>query len=187
MQFERTPTMRAPFGCLALALVVAACAAETEQDQAAQDTIPEVAQLKAAAAADTTNWQAQVRLSEALRHNQRLAEASEAAQKAFMLAPTPGTEARLEMAKVFAASDRSMAAINLVKEVERKKRDQSAAADEVKIAEVYAVLGDASAVFRWLDRAIEANSPNLGTVKTNPDFKSVHDDPRWQDMVAKLP
>lgn len=178
--------MRAPIASLALALVIAACAAETEQDQAAQDTIPEIAQLKSAAAADTTNWQAQVRLSEALRRNQRHEEAAEAAQKAFMLAPSPGTEARLEMAKVFAASDRSMAAINLVKEVERKKREGEPA-DEVRIAEVYAILGDASAVFRWLDRAIVANSPNLGTVKTNPDFNTVHDDPRWQDMVGKLP
>jgi lipopolysaccharide biosynthesis regulator YciM len=177
--------MRA-FTKLALALLLASCTAETEQEQAAQDTIPEVAQLKAAAAADTTDWQVQVRLSEALRRNKRHDEAAEAAQKAFMLAPSPGTEARLEMAKVFAASDRSMAAINLVKEVERKKR-AGEPADEVKIAEVYAVIGDPSAVFRWLERAIVANSPNLGTVKTNPDFNSVHDDPRWQDVVSKLP
>jgi hypothetical protein len=178
--------VRAPIANLAFVLVIAACTAETDQGPAAQDSIPEIAQLKAAAAADTTDWQAQVRLSEGLRRKDRLEEASEAAQKGFMLAPSPGTEARLEMAKVFAESDRSMAAINLVKEVEKKKREGEPA-DEVKIAEVYGVLGDASAVFRWLDRAVAANSPNLGTVKTNPDFASVHDDPRWQEMITRLP
>jgi lipopolysaccharide biosynthesis regulator YciM len=175
---------RAPIAKLAILLLAAACA--TEQEEAPQDTDTEIAELKAAAAADTTDWQAHVRLSEGLRRKKRLEEASEAAQRAFMLAPSPGTEARLEMAKVFAASDRSMAAINLVKEVEKKKREGEPA-DEVKIAEVYGVLGDASAVFRWLDRAITANSPNLASIKTNPDFASVHEDSRWQEIVTKLP
>jgi tetratricopeptide (TPR) repeat protein len=166
-------------------LLTTACA--PKQEEPAKDTDPVIAQLKDAAAADTTDWQAQVRLSAELRRKNRLEEASEAAQKAFMIAPSPGTEARLEMAKVFAASDRSMAAINLVKEVEKKKRDQGEPADEVKIAEVYAALGDVSAVFRWLERAVTANSPNLATLKSNPEFNTVHDDPRWQELVARLP
>ena len=177
--------LRAKLAKVAIVLCAAACAADKEAE-VTQDTDTEVAQLKAATTADTTDWQAQVRLSQALRRKNRLEEASQAAQRAFMIAPSPGTEARLEMAKVFAASDRSMAAINLVKEVEKKKREGEPA-DEVKIAEVYAVLGDPSAVFRWLDRAITANSPNLASVKTNPDFNSVHDDPRWQEIVGKLP
>ncbi|HEY0809750.1 MAG TPA: hypothetical protein VGD49_06285 [Longimicrobiales bacterium] len=177
--------VRAKLAKVAIVLCAAACAADKEAE-VTQDTDTEVAQLKAATTADTTDWQAQVRLSQALRRKNRLEEASQAAQRAFMIAPSPGTEARLEMAKVFAASDRSMAAINLVKEVEKKKREGEPA-DEVKIAEVYAVLGDPSAVFRWLDRAITANSPNLASVKTNPDFNSVHDDPRWQEIVGKLP
>jgi tetratricopeptide (TPR) repeat protein len=166
-------------------LLTTACA--PKQEEPAKDTDPVIEQLKDAAAADTTDWQAQVRLSAELRRKNRLEEASEAAQKAFMIAPSPGTEARLEMAKVFAASDRSMAAINLVKEVEKKKRDQGEPADEVKIAEVYAALGDVSAVFRWLERAVTANSPNLATLKSNPEFNTVHDDPRWQELVARLP
>ena len=176
---------RAQIAKVAMLLLLAACAPKAEEAPP-QDTDPEIAQLKSATAADTTDWQAQIRLSAALRRKNRLEEASEAAQKAFMIAPSPGTEARLEMAKVFAASDRSMAAINLVKEVEKKKREGEPA-DEVKIAEVYGVLGDASAVFRWLDRAITANSPHLATIKTNPDFNSVHEDPRWQDIITKLP
>ena len=51
----------------------------------------------------------------------------------------------------------------------------------------FRVLGDVSAVFRWLDRAVVAKSPNLATLKTHPDFAVVHDDPRWATLTASLP
>lgn len=169
----------------AVAVLVAACTPKTEET-AAQDADPAIAQLEQAIAADSTNWQAHVNLAAELRRKNRHEEAAQAAEKAFMLAPSPGTEARLEMAKVYAAAEQPASAINLVKEVEKKKREGEPA-DEVKIAEVYAVLDDPNSVFRWLTRAVEANSPNLATLKTNPDFTSVHDDPRWQEITAKLP
>jgi tetratricopeptide (TPR) repeat protein len=171
---------------LFLLTTLIACAPKAEEE-APPDTDATVAQLKQAVAADSANWEAHVRLSDELRRKNRLEEAAQAADKAFMLAPSPATEARLNMAKVYAAADRSASAINLVKEVEQKKRDGSEPADEVKIAEVYAVLGDVSAVFRWLDRAVEAKSPNLATLKTHPDFAVVHDDPRWASLTASLP
>jgi tetratricopeptide (TPR) repeat protein len=171
-------------GFLILTATVA-CAPKAEE--APQDTDATVAQLKQAVAADTTSWEARIRLSDELRRKNRLEEAAQEADKAFMLAPSPATEARLNMAKVYAAADRSASAINLVKEVEVKKRDENVPADEVKIAEVYAVLGDVSAVFRWLDRAVTAKSPNLASIKTNPDFAVVHDDPRWATLTASIP
>ncbi len=170
---------------LALLLGLAACAGQQEETTP-QDADSVIAELKQAVAADSTNWQAHVRLSGELRRKDRHEEAAQAAEKAFLLAPAPGTEARLEMAKVFAAADESASAINLVKEVEKKKR-AGEPADEVRIAEVYAVLGDPNSVFRWLTRAVEAGSPNLAELKTHPDFTNMHDDPRWQEIVSKLP
>jgi tetratricopeptide (TPR) repeat protein len=169
---------------LALSLTLA-CA--PKEDAAPPDTDPAIAELKQAVAADSMSWETHARLSDELRRKNRMEEAAQAAQKAFMVAPSPGTEARLTMAKVYAAADKSASAINIVKEVEKKKRDSNEPADEVKIAEVYAVLGDVSAVFRWLDRAVAANSPNLATLKTNSEFNVVHDDPRWASITAKLP
>ena len=169
---------------LALSLIVA-CA--PKEEAAPADTDPAVAELKKAVAADSMNWETHARLSDELRRKNRMEEAAQAAQQAFMVAPSPGTEARLNMAKVYAAADRSASAINIVKEIEKKKRDDNVPADEVKIAEVYAVLGDVSAVFRWLDRAVAAHSPNLATLKTNPEFNVVHDDPRWASITANLP
>ena len=173
------------FAFVLVLLTAFACA--PAQDETPEESDPQIAQLKAAVDADTTNWQAYVRLSEELRRKERYEEAAQAAQQAFMVAPSPGTEARLNMAKVFAAADQSASAINIVKEVERKKRDEGLAADEVKIAEVYAVLGDTAAVWRWLDRAVPANSPNLATLRENPEFVSLHESKHWQECVARLP
>ena len=172
---------------LGILLISSGCVAQDEGSANAQaDSIPEIAQLKQAVAADSMNWEKHMQLSAELRRRNRVEEASVAAQQAYMLAPEPGTEARLEMAKVFAAAEQPASAINLVKEVEKKKRE-GVPADEVKIAEVYAVIGDPNAVFRWLDRAVTAGSPHLATLPNNPEFSSVRSDARWQEIVARLP
>lgn len=164
---------------LLFVILAIACAPADKKADVIKDSDPTIAALQDSIANDSTNWQLRARLSDELRLKSRLDEAQKAAEKAFALAPSPSTEARLVMAKVYAAQDKSASAINLVKEVEQKKRDGNEPADEVKIAEVYAVLGDTSAVFRWLDRARVANSPNIVTIDTNKDFTGYHADSRW--------
>ena len=159
------------------------CGCTPSQKQPQRDADPAIANLRDQIAKDTTNWQLQVELAAQLRHKDRFAEAESAASKAFMLEPSPGNASRLEMAKIRAAADQPAAAINLVKEIEKKK-DPAEKADEVDIAEVYAVLGDTAAVFRWLDRAVLAHSPQLATISTNPDLLGVQKDPRWPAIAG---
>jgi tetratricopeptide (TPR) repeat protein len=161
---------------VAATLMICACAGADKAKP--KDSDPAVAAIQDSIANDTTNWQLHANLATQLRRKNRLEEAAVAAEKAFQLAPSPGIEARLELAKVYAAADRNAAAINLVKDAEKRKK-AGEAVDEVKIAEVYAVLGDVSAVFRWLDRAKAAGSPNMAGVATNPEFSFIKDDPRW--------
>jgi hypothetical protein len=163
------------------ALLLCACA-RAEENQP-EDTDPVVAGIQEQIAADSANWQLHAQLAGELRRKNRVAEAGVAAEKAFALAPAPGIEARLEMAKVHAAADRSASAINVVKDAEKRKRTGEVV-DEVKIAEVYAVLGDTAAVFRWLDRAVLAGSPNLATLQGNPDLAGMHNDPRWAALAG---
>ena len=163
--------------------VLLLCACGTGEEAEPKDADPVVAGIQEKIAQDTMSWQLHAQLADELRRKNRHEEAAQAASKAFELAPSPGTEARLALAKVYAAADRSAAAINLVKEAEKRKREAGEPVDEVKIAEVYAVLGDVAAVFRWLDRAVVAHSPNLATIQSNPDFAAVHDDPRWAQIV----
>lgn len=157
---------------LVTALLLAACAASDKKADAPKDSDAVVAAIQDSIAKDTTNWELQAHLADELRVKNRLPEATIAAEKAFMLAPSPGTDARLVMAKVYAATEgKSDGAINIVKDLENKKRASGLAVDEVKIAEVYAVLGDTSAVNRWLDRAKAANSPNYAAIQSNRDLK----------------
>ena len=164
--------------------VLLLCACGAGEKATPKDADPVVAGIQEQIEQDSMNWQLHAQLADELRRKNRHEEAAQAASKAIEVAPSPGTEARLVLAKVYAAADRSAAAINLVKEAEKRKRESGEAVDEVKIAEVYAVLGDVAAVFRWLDRAVTAHSPNLATLKSNPDFAGVHDDPRWAKITA---
>ena len=171
-------------GVVLTGLLLCACAGPDKAPAPPQrDVDPTIAVLHDSIRADSTNWRLYMTLADQLRHKGRLDEASQAADAAFMLAPSPGNDARLEIAKVHAAANRPAAAINLVKEVE-KKRAAGEPVDEVKIAEVYAVLGDTEAVFRWLDRALQAKSPSMQTLKSNTDFLGVQKDPRWAVYVG---
>lgn len=154
------------------ALFLVACSSGDKKVEATRDSDAVVAAIQDSIAQDSSNWVLHSHLADELRVKNRLDEAAAAAEKAWMLAPSPGTEARLVMAKVYAATEgKSASAINLVKEIENKKRAENLPVDEVKIAEVYAVLGDTSAVNRWLDRAKTANSPNYATIQSNRDLQ----------------
>jgi hypothetical protein len=163
-------------------LLLFGCAAP-KQEPPKRDADPTIAAIQDAISKDTTNWQLSLNLASELRRKNRYPEAQKAATKAFMLEPSPSVTSKLEMAKIHAAADEPASAINLVKEVEGKKK-LGEAADEVEIAEVYAILGDTVAVFRWLDRAVKAHSPQLATLKDNPDLLGVHNDPRWPGIVG---
>jgi hypothetical protein len=161
------------------------CACSKAEPPVLADSDAAVAALKAEVAKDSTNWTPHLKLATELRHKKRLEEAAQEAAKAFELQPAPAIESRFEMAKAHAAADRSASAINIVKDAEKKKMAGEITIDEVDIAEVYAVIGDPSAVFRWLERAITSKSAKLATLETNPDLVSVHDDPRWAGIVER--
>ena len=164
-------------------LLLFGCAAP-KQEPPKRDADPAIASIQDSISKDTANWQLALNLASELRRKSRYPEAQKAASKAFMLEPSPATTSKLEIAKIHAAADEPASAINLVKEVEAKKK-LGEAADEVEIAEVYAILGDTVAVFRWLDRAVKAHSPQVPTLDSNPDLLGVHNDPRWPALVGK--
>lgn len=157
-------------------LVLAACSPASDSTE------------KADAGAIPETPEAYVAESNRLRKEGDFKSARDAAVKAFTLAKTgPRVQERLALAKAFGAGGNPTAAINEIKELEKERLDGEAQVDEVDIAAVYAQIGDPPAVFRWLDRAIAAKSPNLHRVHTDSDFDPVKSDPRWADVVAQVP
>jgi tetratricopeptide (TPR) repeat protein len=54
------------------------------------------------------------------------------------------------------------------------------------IAYVYALQGDSDQAFTWLDRAVANSDPGLSDLALEPDFNSLHKDPRWLPLLEKL-
>ena len=146
------------------------------------------AATKAAEPAVAETPEAYVEYAAKLRREGKHNEAANAALKAFTLARTgPRVAERMELAKAFGAAGKSASAINEIKSLEQERVDQKLPIDEIAIAEVYAQIGDPNSVFRWLGRGVEANSPKLKGIETNPDLDPVKTDPRWAQFLATVP
>jgi TolB-like protein/DNA-binding winged helix-turn-helix (wHTH) protein/Flp pilus assembly protein TadD len=55
-----------------------------------------------------------------------------------------------------------------------------------QIAQVYAYRGETDKSFEWLERAYEQRDPGLPEIKSNPQFKTLHHDPRYSDLLKKM-
>ncbi|MGH7742188.1 MAG: tetratricopeptide repeat protein [Candidatus Eiseniibacteriota bacterium] len=51
---------------------------------------------------------------------------------------------------------------------------------------VYVGVGDKNSAFSWLGRALENRDEDLCAINVDPAFRSLHGDPRFQSLVAKL-
>lgn len=55
-----------------------------------------------------------------------------------------------------------------------------------QIAEIYAYRGEADKVFEWLDCGYVQSDAGLRSLKTDPLFKSLHHDPRHNQLLKKM-
>jgi TolB-like protein/DNA-binding winged helix-turn-helix (wHTH) protein/Flp pilus assembly protein TadD len=55
-----------------------------------------------------------------------------------------------------------------------------------QIAQVYAYRGEADKSFEWLERAYEQRDPGLPEIKSNPQFKTLHHDPRYIALLKRM-
>ena len=55
-----------------------------------------------------------------------------------------------------------------------------------QIAEVHAARGEVDAAFEWLARAYAQRDGGLPTLKISPRSRSLHGDPRWGVLLAKM-
>ena len=55
-----------------------------------------------------------------------------------------------------------------------------------EIAQANAYLGNIDEAFAWLDRAIERRDQSFTTITADPFMENLHDDPRWDEIIAIL-
>lgn len=54
------------------------------------------------------------------------------------------------------------------------------------ISGYYTFFGDKDSAFEWLEAAYQQHSGLLSGILLNPRMKSLHDDPRWRDLLERL-
>ncbi|HET6961935.1 MAG TPA: tetratricopeptide repeat protein, partial [Terriglobia bacterium] len=81
-------------------------------------------------------------------------------------------------ARVYALMGKRYEARSILKGLRPQKPDFKAAA--------YAALGDNDEAFRLLFQKVENREENLFSIKTDPQFASLHADPRWQDLLRRM-
>ncbi len=55
-----------------------------------------------------------------------------------------------------------------------------------QIASVYVALGENDEAFRWLDRAITEHSAPIHSIGFSPEFRALHSDPRFPDLLRRI-
>ena len=55
-----------------------------------------------------------------------------------------------------------------------------------QVAQVYAARGEGDPAFEWLERAHTQRDPGLTSMKPDPNFRSLHADPRWDAFLRKM-
>ena len=56
----------------------------------------------------------------------------------------------------------------------------------VQVAMLHAYRGDKDAAFEWLDRGIEAGGSGIGETRMYAWFRTLYDDPRWENALTRL-
>lgn len=81
-------------------------------------------------------------------------------------------------ARVYARMGKRTEALDILKALKPLNPDLRAAA--------YAALGDNDKAFRLLFQKVENREETLFSIKTEPQFASLHSDPRWQQLLRRM-
>ena len=68
----------------------------------------------------------------------------------------------------------------------RELIEKHASSSAYQIAEVYGARREVGRAFEWLERAHAQRDPGLVSTKSNPRFRSLHEDPRWDAFLKKM-
>jgi len=169
-----------------------------------------IAMLQQSLALDPISTISHSNMSDLLARANRPAMAIEAALKAIELAPEAAA-GYINLAAAYILAEQPEKAIDEVSKVDWElyqlliyalayidlgKASESDAAlhqlsehygdtNAFRIATVHAWKGDDDTAFEWLDRAVDEGQPTNG-IRNEPFLKRLHDDPRWEPLLAKV-
>jgi len=120
-------------------------------------------------------------LAHAYVQKRRYPEAIAAMRRAAALS---GIRDSAQLAYVYAVSGARDDAAQVLQLLIRKPSNRYIPPYHVAMA--YAGLGNTDSAFLWLDRAYAERASFMGGVKVEPGFATLHNDPRWSVLLARM-
>ena len=90
---------------------------------------------------------------------------------------------QVSLAQIYAAAGQTDKARAIIDTIENQ---QLGGNDYRGMAMVYAALGDNDKAFIWLERSYQRHEESLCSLKIDPKLNSLHDDPRFNEMLRKI-
>jgi TolB-like protein len=141
-----------------------------------------IRQLNQTIELDPHNYRSFMFLGRALNCIDRSEDAIAAFQKALSINPDNLEALAFMGATKAAAGDRPGALMIIKQVVAAGSRSEPA----ILVASIYASLGDASQMFKWLKRSVEQRSVPAYIMLLNPSFRPYRSDPRYHSLLASL-
>jgi tetratricopeptide (TPR) repeat protein len=98
------------------------------------------------------------------------------AQKTFGIRP--------RIAMIYALQGRTKDARKIIKQIEEQVIDN--AKYSIKLARVYAALGENEKVFDYLEKAFDEHEIDLIALKVDPAWKTIREDDRFKALVKRV-
>src|SRR5262249_54067611 len=97
----------------------------------------------------------------------------------------PGAElrARSTLGLVYAITGREEEARKIAVELESQAKPGNLSSG---LPYIYAALGDRDRALHWLEQAYQQRVSTLVFIKQGPPFESLHDDPRFEDLLRRI-
>lgn len=119
-------------------------------------------------------------LASAYREQGRYAEAVAAYKQAEELTGVPDSGLAITYARMRRTDD----ARRILAKLETMAQQAYVPADQ--IAAIHVALGEKDEAFHWLERAFDEHSAPLHGIGIAPEFRALHDDPRFADLLKRL-
>jgi eukaryotic-like serine/threonine-protein kinase len=95
-----------------------------------------------------------------------------------------GSDQRGKLGRVYAISGQRGEAQKLLDQLQEESKQKYVS--PYNIAIIYEGLGDKEQMFRSLEKAYAERDSNIVHVKVEPDFESLHSDPRFADLLRRI-
>ena len=120
----------------------------------------------------------------ALEYAGRTAEAVEQYERTIRLAGKSMADPSSGLANALVVAGRADEARTMLAELSRRRAERYVS--PWALASIHAGLGEKAEALDWLERAFEEHDPALVWLKVHPRFDSLHGDPRFESLLARL-